>query len=396
MNILAFYLPQFHPIPENDAWWGRGFTEWTNVTKSQPRFAGHYQPHLPADLGFYDLRLEASRCAQAELARRYGISGFCYYHYWFNGKRLLGQPVDEMLASAQPDFPFCLCWANESWTRNWSGEERMVLQGQAHSAEDDEAHILWLLEVFEDKRYIKVDGRPLIVIYRADLLPDAADTVRRWRAVARSRGVPDLYVVGVHNNFAKVDEATMQAQYGFDAVIEFQPHIRHIPAGSYPNRIANKLRKLANAALVRLGADAAKPRFRITSIHSYERLVKNAVATLRAPRAGKVFPSVIPSWDNSARRVDGARVLQNTDAAPYETWLREAIRAASGQGEESFVFINAWNEWAEGCHLEPDREVGHGFLQATERAINAASAARTPVTALDRDPAMPRPALDRR
>jgi len=399
MKVLAFYLPQFHPIPENDAWWGRGFTEWTNVTKSQPRFAGHYQPHLPADLGFYDLRLAQSRVAQAELAKHYGIDGFCYYHYWFNGKRLLEQPIDAMLASDQPDFPFCLCWANESWTRNWSGENRMVLQGQAHSAEDDEAHIAWLLKVFADHRYIKVDGRPLVAIYRSDLLPDAGETVARWRAAAQLGGFPDLYVVGVHNNFAQADEAVMLDRYGFDGVIEFQPSNRYLPAGSYANRIANKLRKLANAALVKLGADPARPRFRITSVLSYDKLAANAIAALKRPRAGKVFPTVIPSWDNSARRVDGARVVQNTDPAKYEAWLREAIRSAGASATESFVFINAWNEWAEGCHLEPDRKVGHGFLEATARAINAANSGERAVSAAparDRpDIGGGKPALDR-
>jgi lipopolysaccharide biosynthesis protein len=382
MNVLAFYLPQFHPIPENDTWWGAGFTEWTNVTKSRPRFPGHYQPHLPADLGFYDLRLAQSRIAQAELARRYGINGFCYYHYWFNGTRLLGQPLDDLLASGEPDFPFCLCWANESWTRNWSGENKMVLQGQAHSAEDDDVHIRWLLKVFADRRYIKVDGQPLIVIYRSDLLPDAGATVERWRAAARAAGWPGLHVLGVLNNFAKVDEAVMLDRYGFDGVIEFQPSNRHLPNGSYANRIANKLRKLANAALVRLGADPAKPTFTVTSVHSYAGLANNAIAALKGPRPPRVFPTVIPSWDNSPRRTDGARVVQNTDPAPYEAWLREAIRSAGRSPGESFVFINAWNEWAEGCHLEPDREVGHGFLEATARAIGVASpqaaAARAP------------------
>jgi hypothetical protein len=323
MKVLAFYLPQFHPTPENDAWWGRGFTEWTNVTTSRPRFAGHYQPHLPADLGFYDLRLEASRCAQGELARRYGIDGFCYYHDWFNGKRLLGGPVD-------------------------------------------------------DARYIKVDGRPRIGIYRAELLPDAARTLRRWRTAARLHGFPDLYVVGVHNNFTQTDEGEMLDRDGFDAVIGFQPHLRHIRAGTWPNRIADKLRKLANAALVRFGADPANPPLRITSVHRCEPLAQNVIAALRGPRSGRVIPCVIPSWDNSPRRADGARVLQNTDPAPYEAWLREAIRAAGVEGGARFVFINAWNEWAEGCHLEPDREVGHGFLQATARVIAAAPAGAPP------------------
>ncbi len=192
-RLLAFYLPQFHPIPENDEWWGRGFTEWTNVTRARPLFPGHYQPQLPADLGFYDLRLPESRLAQAELARAHGIGAFCYYHYWFNGRRILQRPFDEMLSSGQPDFPFCLCWANENWTRAWDGMEREVLLGQRYSAEDDLDHIRWLCNAFADPRYLRINGRPLFLVYRIEDLPDPAATAERWRAEARALGIGELY-----------------------------------------------------------------------------------------------------------------------------------------------------------------------------------------------------------
>src|SRR5215471_9126155 len=187
-RLIAFYLPQFHPIPENDAWWGKGFTEWTNVARARPVFRGHYQPHMPADLGFYDLRLPEVRQAQADLAREYGIHGFCYYHYWFGGKRLLQYPFDRVLTSGKPDFPFCLCWANEPWTRAWDGREQDILQPQSYSEEDDRRHIVSLLPAVLDERAIRVEGKPLFLVYQARELPDPAQTVEVWQEVAREAG----------------------------------------------------------------------------------------------------------------------------------------------------------------------------------------------------------------
>src|SRR6266446_2869134 len=204
VRVIAFYLPQFHPIPENDAWWGKGFTEWTNVTKARPLFRGHYQPHLPADLGFYDLRVAESREAQADLARQYGITGFCYYHYWFAGKRLLHRPFDEVLTSGRPDFPFCLCWANENWTRVWDGGGSEVLMEQTYSEQDDRAHIQALMPAFADTRYFRIDGRPLFLVYRTELLPEPARTADIWRSEVSKAGLGDLYLARVENFASRV------------------------------------------------------------------------------------------------------------------------------------------------------------------------------------------------
>ncbi len=199
-KALAFYLPQFHPIPENDEWWGPGFTEWANVARARPRYPGHYQPHVPGELGYYDLRVPEVREAQAALAREHGISGFVYYHYWFHGKRLLERPFEEVLESGSPDFPFALCWANEEWTRNWDAMTGTVLMPQEYSEEDDLAHIRYLIRAFQDPRYIRIDGRPLLLVYRAELLPDPQRTFRLWRDEAKAAGIPDLYLCYVESH----------------------------------------------------------------------------------------------------------------------------------------------------------------------------------------------------
>src|SRR5262249_47266129 len=218
---VAFYLPQFHPIPENDEWWGPGFTEWTNVAKARPRYRGHYQPHAPADLGYYDLRLAETRRQQAALARAHGIDAFCYYHYWFGGKRLLERPFDEVLASGDPDFPFMLCWANENWTRRWDGQENAVLARQQYSADDDRAHGRWLATAFRDERYVRVDGKPMFLVYRASQLPDPKRTTQIWREEAAKAGVGELYLCRVESFGSEHGDP---AALGFDAAVDFQPN----------------------------------------------------------------------------------------------------------------------------------------------------------------------------
>ncbi|UFS68643.1 glycoside hydrolase family 99-like domain-containing protein [Geomonas sp. RF6] len=373
MKTICFYLPQFHPTSENDEWWGKGFTEWTNVTKAKPRFKGHHQPQLPADLGFYDLRLEETRLAQAELAKSYGISGFCYYHYWFNGKRVLQRPFDEVLSSGRPEFPFCLCWANESWTRNWTGLNKHVLLEQTHSEEDDLAHLEWLLQVFKDKRYITVHKKPLLLIYRVDLIPHVARMIEMWRRGAKKHGFPDLYLVAVKNNFVKNSFRDL-TDLGFDGVVEFQPNGAYFPHRSPVQKIVNKVKRKTNALVGRLSGNPLRQPLYVSDVYDYRKYVAKAVRGLA--REGKVFPTVIPGWDNSARRRDGARILQNDDAALYGEWLKEALASTKRfHPEEQLVFINAWNEWAEGCKLEPDARNGRKFLEATREAVSEVSTA---------------------
>lgn len=356
LRTIAFYLPQYHPIPENDEWWGQGFTEWRNVTKARPQFPGHYQPHLPADMGFYDLRLPEARAEQAALAREYGIHGFCYYHYWFNGRRILERPFNGVLASGQPELPFCLCWANENWTRVWDGGERNVLLQQHYSAEDDLAHFASLLPAFKDPRYIRIDGRPLFLVYRTELLPDPAATAARWRRAAVEAGLPGLYLARVEHFVAGTDPGPI----GFDAAVEFAPdgargQIRHRgPLG----------RLLTTLGLI-------PDFFQRNKVVSYEATAQEFMAKPDVPF--RRFPCVTPMWDNSARRQVNANIYVGSTPARYERWLRAAVQRTTRQhqGEERLVFINAWNEWAEGCHLEPDQKWGRAYLEATQRALTS-------------------------
>jgi lipopolysaccharide biosynthesis protein len=363
--ILAFYLPQFHPIPENDKWWGYGFTEWTNVATACPRFKGHHQPQIPADLGFYDLRLEETRVAQAELAARYGIDGFCYYHYWFNGKILLGRPFDEVLSSGQPDFPFCLCWANENWTRAWDGLEREILIEQKYSDTDNNNHIDWLIKSFYDNRYIKINGKPLLLIYRPDKIPEPHRTIDLWKKSVQSAGFDDLYLCAVKNGFMNIEEQSIINQ-GYDAIVDFQPNKDDFPKSKnlrqlfydysrilLPESIYQKLKLSVSA----------------TKLINYQDLVEGKLKK-SWPTDYYKFPCVFPSWDNTARRKTPT-IIQNTDPQEYERWLCHSIKLVQKyKPENRFVFINAWNEWAEGCHLEPDRQFGHALLEATKRATS--------------------------
>lgn len=343
IRLVAFFLPQFHPIPENDMWWGKGFTEWTNVVKARPLFAGHYQPHLPADLGFYDLRLRETRHAQISLAKAHGIDAFCYHYFWFSGRRLLHKPLDDMLTDAGSDMPFCLCWANENWTRTWDGSENKILIAHRHLPDDDVAFIESVIPFFKDPRYLTIDGAPFLIVYQPQSLPASNRTVEKWRARCREAGFPRL-----HLSAAMTQWNWEFRRYGFDSGVEYPPHNLDCPALKEP-------------------VDFLVPFF--GRVWDYEDAANCYLAQDYGPERN-VFRTVFPSWDNTARRGGRATIVLNSTPENYEFWLREAIRRTRQEfaGPQRFVFINAWNEWAEGCHLEPDQEHGAAFLEATARA----------------------------
>jgi len=344
VRLIAFYLPQYHPIPENDRWWGKGFTEWTNVTKAAPNFAGHYQPRLPADLGFYDLRVPEVREEQAALARQYGVYGFCYYYYWFAGKRLLNRPLDEVVQSGRPNFPFCVCWANENWSRRWDGLDAEILIAQEHSDEDDLNFIRTLEPALRDPRYIRIDGRPLLLLYQPNLLPDAARTAEIWRRYCREVGIDDPYLAIVQSLGFTADPQ----DFGFDAAVEFPPHAMSVLA-ERPEHLLN-------------------PDFRG---RFYDYAATANFFMNRPPMPYPFFRTAMPSWDNTARRQDTSDIFLNSTPERYQRWLRHlADQARQFQfGDERVVFVNAWNEWAEGNYLEPDRQFGHQYLEATRDAL---------------------------
>ena len=345
VKTIAFYLPQYYPIPENDRWWGPGFTDWVNVKKAVPQFSGHYQPHVPSDLGYYDLRFADIREQQADLAREHGVSGFCYYYYWFSGTKLLHQPVESMLNSRKPDFPFCLSWANENWTRRWDGRDEEILIEQHHHPEDDERLAEDLMPFFQDPRYIKIDGKPLLLIYRTDLLPDARKTVETLRSAGRLHGFRDLCLARVES-FGCSEENPEDS--GFDLAVEFHPHFRYegVPYRMlYGNRV-----------------------------YSYADLVAH-VNRSRSPRYLRL-PAVLVGWDNTARRNSGGVIFDGSSPGLYGEWLAKAVRQAERfSPEHQIVFINAWNEWAEGCHLEPDQKFGCDYLKKTAEIVQERGAA---------------------
>lgn len=378
LRSIAIYLPQFHPIPENNEWWGKGFTEWTKVIKAKPLFKGHYQPHLPADLGFYDLRLSEAREAQAQLAKENGIYGFCYYHYWFNGRRILERPFQEVYESGKPDFPFMLCWANENWSRRWDGSDNEILLKQSYSLEDDLHHIQALIPYFKDKRYIKVNGRPVIAIYRSSILPDAQKTLSIWRNEAKRHNI-NLYICRFESCHIGGEEFLRD---GFDAAIDFQPwgrqmkEFRALKTSEKFKRLDYRLANYWYRNVISLISKKPYQRFKQevkkkiinNNVFRYDEYVE-FVLNQSFP-SYKVFPGITPMWDNTPRRKEGQGILLNSSPELYKKWLKHIVQNFTPfSREENFIFINAWNEWAEGNHLEPCMKYGNAYLQATKEVL---------------------------
>jgi lipopolysaccharide biosynthesis protein len=346
-RYIAYYLPQFHAIPENDKWWGKGFTEWTNVANALPRFAGHYQPRRPADLGFYSLSNVDTIRAQASLAKRGGVFGFCIHDYWFSGKKLLEAPLNTILGEPNIDLRFCLNWANESWTRRWDGTEEAVLMRQEYKAEDAIAYAASILPAISDPRYIRIRGRPLLMIYRPSVLPDAQTRIDTLRNFVVKSGFENPFIV-MPQAFGNYDPA----EYGLDGAAGFPPH------GCRPSL------KNHRGSLRLLDPKFAGTAFSYTELA--ERILQN-------PGQGfRLFPGVCPNWDNEARRGRASQVFFGSTPKQYGRWLRAASEQTcqADSPDERIVFINAWNEWAEGTYLEPDRHFGYAYLAETRRVLD--------------------------
>lgn len=353
IKLIAFYLPQFHPIPENNEWWGRGFTEWTNVTKAIPQYIGQHQPQLPIDVGFYDLRNIDVMKRQIQLARQYGIYGFCFHHYWFAGKRLLETPVNNLMKHPELDMPFCLCWANENWTRRWDGKENEMLIEQKYSLEDDLAFISDMAQYFNDSRYIRVKGKPLLIVYHSLRIPNIAETVERWRAYCIREGIGDIFVVGVKNY-----GFNSRLKDGLDALVEFPPHeLQHHDITSEVLLINKNFK----GQIYDYAKNVEKNLYYLNKNLLVKRKGENSI----------ILRGVMPGWDNTARRPNEPMIFYGSNPQKYQEWLESVIEFTKQQlrPEMQMVFINAWNEWAEGAHLEPDRKYGYANLRATANAL---------------------------
>lgn len=353
IKVLAFYLPQYHPIPENDKWYGRGFTEWTNVGKAKPLFRGHYQPQVPADLGYYDLRVPETRLAQAELAREYGVTGFCYWHYWFgNGRRLLERPFNEVLRSGEPDFPFCLGWANHSWKGIYNGvkTKESLIEQEYGGIEDYERHFYDVLPAFQDSRYVRIDGKPFFLIFSPLEIPDSKAFIDLWQELAIKNGLKGIHFVA---HTYRPDDIEKLLSLGYDAVnvvrlFEYQ-------------RIGLSLFRMA---LNKINREIFK--------HGFWCQYKDAMKYFSGDedRWENVYPTIVPNWDHSPRTGKFGGILKNSTPELFQKHVEKTISYVQDKSSEHrVVILKSWNEWAEGNYMEPDLKHGRGYLEALKRAL---------------------------
>lgn len=377
-RVIAYYLPQFHPIPENDKYWGKGFTEWTNVAKAKPLFKGHYQPRIPADLGFYDLRLPEVREQQAQMAREAGIEGFCYWHYWFgNGKRLLQRPFNEVVQSGKPDFPFCLAWANHSWkTSTWEngGKDRMIVEQRYLGEEDYTMHFQEVLPSFRDKRYITIEDKPLFAIFDPYNFRDVSNFIKTWQRLAKENGLKGIYFIAICNS-------TSTLQRNADGTLK-----RVTPNLQSSERVYNDLLNLGFDGINSFG----KSRAEMLCMGKYMRIVKKLLHQYLpflpthcidyekitqhffAPEDSwqNVYPSIFPQWDRTPRAGNSEGVYIKATPTSFKKHIQDALNVIKNKDmEHQILFLRSWNEWGEGNYVEPDLKYGHAFLDAIKETI---------------------------
>lgn len=350
VTLIAYYLTQYYPNPKNDEWWGKGTTEWSNVNQAVPQFVGHYQPRRPGELGYYDLRIDEVMHRQVNLAKNYGIGAFCFYYYWFNGERLLEYPLNRFLANRELDMPFFYCWANENWTKRFSGTNADILMSIEPTVENYRQFIESVILDFSDSRYFRIEGKPVISVYRPSMVPDTEEVLSYWRGRVESQLGCGLYIIAIQER----DTSASWVAKGYDAESEFQPkQVEH-----YCKNITKDVSPLR----MDFGGN----------VYDYRDLVDNRRYLSRDGLNKKVYPAVMPMWDNTARRNHRGTIFYGSTPELYYKWLGDVIRRISAQenSKARLVFINAWNEWGEGAYLEPDWFFGYAYLEATWQALH--------------------------
>jgi hypothetical protein len=374
-RVIAYYLPQYHPVPENDKFWGKGFTEWTNVAKAKPLFKGHYQPQIPADLGFYDLRIPEVRKEQARLAKKAGVEGFCYWHYWFgNGKKVLDMPFNEVLTSGEPDFPFCLGWANHSWTtKTWEKgksftTETMIFEQLYPGDEDYVAHFYEVLPAFKDKRYITVEGKPLFVIFDTVAFKDAAHFIELWNELAVKNGLKGIYFVGRCDALPVMDKNALK-----DIDKLTKPRYDEVLKKGYNgiNSVTLKYAEFKHSGILHKAVHSMLRRYFggiVLDKYKYEDIIANFVTP--EDYEDCIYPQLIPRRDRSPRSGRKAMIYYDSTPEKFRVAAEKAVKCVEKRDmDHRLIFLNAWNEWGEGAYMEPDLKFGHGYIDVLKEVL---------------------------